>query len=476
MKRNIIAVFLALVLMVGVAHAQPLIDVPTSHWAYEAITELVAKGIINAYPDGSFKGEKKVSRNEIAVMIQRALSASKTDKISQADLALLEKLSVEFSDELVALATKVNRLETKLERLEDDFETMAEEGISSDMGGGISGVNISGLMKFGFIDYVDGTSDGVAGDVSNGFQMKEFDFYVTTELSDKFSFYAEVPFSASTSATPSIGSAIGANWNPDSGGWEHDGMGETWVKYLCPNDWELKFGTVHPRFTWDYGAKEFWAEQYIGSKSSSNPTGGSFLGHDMGFEIYDSWDAGEWSVPTYVYLMSGGGEFGDNNRELFYLLRFEPEFGPWQVGLSYATGVTSDKGAATKNKETRTSLGLRWQEGDWQIRSEYVDYKLTDKFGAGVDSKAHSYYLKVFKQLSPSTKLMLAHDVAKPGQVFFNYADLPEEYITDTICYILNVTEETYMFFQYDMADWKRVDNSKAVEFDRFVVGMRCFF
>ncbi|MDR7570917.1 MAG: S-layer homology domain-containing protein, partial [Armatimonadota bacterium] len=48
------AVVLALVLaLVAPGFSQPFADVPTNHWAYDAIAELAAKGLIEGYPDGT---------------------------------------------------------------------------------------------------------------------------------------------------------------------------------------------------------------------------------------------------------------------------------------------------------------------------------------------------------------------------------------------------------------------------------------
>ncbi|MDP7421865.1 MAG: hypothetical protein QGH40_08290 [bacterium] len=110
----------------------------------------------------------------------------------------------------------------------------------------------------------------------------------------------------------------------------------------------------------------------------------------------------------------GNNNYVDNNKKLFTILRFEPEMGPWE------------------------------------FRGEFVDYELSNEIGAGLDGNANGYYLKVFKQISPTTRLMLHYDVAKMG----NKA-LGEEYITITPGLIINVSDETYLLMQYDMADWK---------------------
>ena len=46
-------------------------DVPEQHWAYKAIEELAERGIINGYPDGSFRPDESVTRAEIATIMSK---------------------------------------------------------------------------------------------------------------------------------------------------------------------------------------------------------------------------------------------------------------------------------------------------------------------------------------------------------------------------------------------------------------------
>lgn len=55
------------------AGAQSFSDLPANHWAYDAINKLVEAGIIEGYPDGEYKGQRTMSRYEMAVMLSRAL-------------------------------------------------------------------------------------------------------------------------------------------------------------------------------------------------------------------------------------------------------------------------------------------------------------------------------------------------------------------------------------------------------------------
>ena len=60
--------------MISPAFAQPFADTPTNHWAYDAIAELAAKGLVEGYPDGTFKGDRAMTRYEMAMVVARLLA------------------------------------------------------------------------------------------------------------------------------------------------------------------------------------------------------------------------------------------------------------------------------------------------------------------------------------------------------------------------------------------------------------------
>ncbi|MEC9490679.1 MAG: S-layer homology domain-containing protein [Halanaerobiales bacterium] len=81
---------IALILIVALAmpaFGQSFSDVPSDHWAYDAINKLVAAGIVEGYPDGEFKGSQNMTRYEMAVMVSRAL-----DRIADAREDLVDKV------------------------------------------------------------------------------------------------------------------------------------------------------------------------------------------------------------------------------------------------------------------------------------------------------------------------------------------------------------------------------------------------
>ena len=98
------------------AFANPFSDVAADHWAYDAIDKLAEDGIVVGNPDGTYKGNKTMTRYEFATMIARAMAASEADdaKITAENKALIDKLAAEFGSELDALGVRVTALENKV--------------------------------------------------------------------------------------------------------------------------------------------------------------------------------------------------------------------------------------------------------------------------------------------------------------------------------------------------------------------------
>ena len=111
MKKTLVSA-LTTALVVGAASttfaaANPFSDVPADHWAYDAVAQLAADGVIDGYGDGTYKGDRNITRYEMAQMVAKAMAKS----TSGADKALVDKLAAEFADELNNLGVRVAKLE-----------------------------------------------------------------------------------------------------------------------------------------------------------------------------------------------------------------------------------------------------------------------------------------------------------------------------------------------------------------------------
>lgn len=157
MKRLSILLVAAMVLTTVVATANPFSDVPFSHWSYDAVNKLAARGILQGYPDGTFKGNQAVTRYALAMVTAKMLanveqmmeSGIGTNLVTRSDLYTLEKLTVEFADELALLGVKVTALEDDMQVVKEDVSMLKRDvaGIKDYMArGGMDNVKLSGDM------------------------------------------------------------------------------------------------------------------------------------------------------------------------------------------------------------------------------------------------------------------------------------------------------------------------------------------
>ena len=96
----------------GVCAANPFSDVSPDDWAFKAVSDLSEQGVVEGYPDGTFRGNKNVSRYEIAQIIARLMA--KRDSLTARQQALVDQLSGEYAEELRSLGLRVAELEKKV--------------------------------------------------------------------------------------------------------------------------------------------------------------------------------------------------------------------------------------------------------------------------------------------------------------------------------------------------------------------------
>ncbi len=125
MKKHLLShlIIFPLLLLTGVLQAAPLFpDLPDDHWASDAVAELAAKGLVEGYPDGTFKGDRSASRWELALMVARLLGKLDSEPArfaSKAERDQIHKLASALPEELDALGVRVGALEEGTTRLDD---------------------------------------------------------------------------------------------------------------------------------------------------------------------------------------------------------------------------------------------------------------------------------------------------------------------------------------------------------------------
>jgi len=231
----LVAVFALVAFAAPAFAANPFVDVPMNHWAYDAISQLAAKGIIQGYPDGTYRGNQPMTRYEMSMLVARALATVDMDKASKEDVEMLKKLVVEFKDELEALGVRVDALDERVAVLEEN----------------LGGWKFWGELRFdarwadeGDGAYANSDSDGGApGDYRhNGeteFDLNRFRLWMSKQIDDK------------TSVTMRLGrsGSSGVNWDRYYATiqlpWDSSLMLGKWLY-----DWEGEAGLYNDEDAW----------------------------------------------------------------------------------------------------------------------------------------------------------------------------------------------------------------------------------
>ena len=106
-KSLVLAMAMALGVTASAYAANPFSDVPAGHWAYDSISKLAAAGVIEGYGDDTFRGDRLMTRYEMAQIVAKAMAKG----------ANVDKLAAEFADELDALGVRVAALEKKADNV-----------------------------------------------------------------------------------------------------------------------------------------------------------------------------------------------------------------------------------------------------------------------------------------------------------------------------------------------------------------------
>ena len=123
LKTTLAAFFAATAFTVSAAN--PFADVDTSSWAYQAVCQLSDQGVVDGYPDGTFKGDKNVSRYELAQIIARLMA--KEESLNDSQKATVQRLSAEYADDLQNLGVRVKELEKKTGNLSTITEIRVQD-------------------------------------------------------------------------------------------------------------------------------------------------------------------------------------------------------------------------------------------------------------------------------------------------------------------------------------------------------------
>lgn len=118
-------ILLTAVVLMGLAvptlAANPFSDVPPGHWGYDAVDQLASRGAVLGCGDGTFQGNRPMTRYEMASIVARTLAMIDMEKAEDRDVQVLKDLVMEFHDELSVLGVGVEGLDTRVAVLEENM-------------------------------------------------------------------------------------------------------------------------------------------------------------------------------------------------------------------------------------------------------------------------------------------------------------------------------------------------------------------
>ena len=148
--KKILAIAAVAALTAGVSAyaANPFSDVTPDDWAYQAVSDLSDQGVVEGYPDGTFKGERNMTRYELAQIIARLMA--KEDQLNAEQRATLDKLAGEYADELANLGVRVGNLEKKVGNIYwsgDARMRYRDNSVGNDTWDGRMRINVKGQVN-----------------------------------------------------------------------------------------------------------------------------------------------------------------------------------------------------------------------------------------------------------------------------------------------------------------------------------------
>ena len=116
-------------------------DVPAGHWAKDAVDLIVKKGLIQGFPDGTFRGNENLTRYQAALIFYRLLQSGtlSSGAVTSTDTTVIANGMQEVATELASISTRVTDLETltadqqtRIAALEAQITTLTTSGASND--------------------------------------------------------------------------------------------------------------------------------------------------------------------------------------------------------------------------------------------------------------------------------------------------------------------------------------------------------
>lgn len=332
MKKTAYLVIAAVLLCAAPSFAQgPFMDVPTDHWAYDAVNMLQKDGIVIGYPDGTFGGKRAMSRYEFAVAIARLLpmipsSVTRSDTptgfvtnealqkalgdyakksdipdiskfATKADVDAIRKLVDEFRDEIAALGVDVDALKRDVAALAARVDAIEAEMKRVRFTGDVNVFAITTIDRKWDAVYGESGYNGTMADLDerelfdtamgrNIAVVRDFDLNIVGRVSDTVTANATINYGNYLNYLGGVDDYTGG-YRPTSA---EDGLSDTFFPYYLYIDaamgsnTRVTVGRFPLQFT-PYTLKKIDVDSYtniLKTDDGNYPVDGAMLGWKMG--------------------------------------------------------------------------------------------------------------------------------------------------------------------------------------------------
>lgn len=308
--------------MAQVTSVSQLSDVQPTDWAFQALQSLVERyGCIAGYPDGTYRGNRALTRYEFAAGLNACLdraneliATASADAVNKQDLDTLQALQAEFAAEIAIMRRRVDALEAQTAELEaNQFSTTTKLTANVFL-------NVTGAFADGDIT-VEGTSVSVPARGADGRPVRRI---ITDDPNITFSDYIFLNFNTSFTGKDSlVTQLVAGNGNSPANTFASAGLFNTFgvpytdqkgvtgadnnivlreLFYSFPVGENLQF-TVGPRVNWFRHFDNNRFTFYLTGASSFNSIGSTLLNSiDRGSGAVVAWEINDQLKLTAGYL------------------------------------------------------------------------------------------------------------------------------------------------------------------------------
>lgn len=318
MWRIVLLAALLTMLSVGVSKAAPFPDVPGTHWASSAVQQLKAKGILEGYPDGLYRGKRAASRYELAMVASRIVA-----KLEQMEASLPDFNQFATKEELAAVKRMVDLNSQKIEELGIRVDALEKKVAELDN-------RLTKLERITFTGHYEAVyvNQGLEADQIGNIQTQNATFIGHRGWSKIFFFE---PTMAYTTAKV---------------GWNYHEV-KPWDNYLWKKGWnalpisttvgmnDVSYLNIHGKISNNWKIKAVVSgENLLAQKGVTNPTElNKIPGSNFSSSYYADGEEGSWIRPyTKKSHLRYHSIFTDYNG--IYVIRIIPENGLYLESLS----------------------------------------------------------------------------------------------------------------------------------------------